>query len=93
MVFDELLEKKNIEEEMNKDLMVLKNKKKMMIKWKKKFMELVIQCFIRLELFLSGFYCEEWVEECLLDYIVEWWWGVNVEVVYVEVDVELNEEQ
>lgn len=42
MVFDELLEKKNIEEEMNKDLMVLKNKKKMMIKWKKKFMDLVI---------------------------------------------------
>ena len=62
MVSDEPLEKKNIEEEMNKDLLALKNKKKMMTKRKKKPMDLVAQRFTRLESSLSGFYCEEWAE-------------------------------
>lgn len=93
MVSDEPLEKKNIEEEMNKDLMALKNKKKMGAKRKFKPMDLVAQRFTRLESSLSGFYCEEWAEERLLDHIVERRWGVNAEAAYAEADAELNEEQ
>jgi len=93
MVSDEPLEKKNIEEEMNKDFMAFKNKKKMMAKRKFKPMDLVAQRFTRLESSLSGFYCEEWAEERLLDHIVERRWGVNAESAYAEADAELNEEQ
>lgn len=53
MVSDEPLEKNNIEEEMNKDFMALKNKKKMMAKRKKKPMDMVAQRFTRLESSLS----------------------------------------
>ena len=56
-------------------------------------MDLVAQRFTRLESSLSGFYCEEWAEERLLDHIVERRWGVNAEAAYAEADAELNEEQ
>lgn len=89
---DEPMEKKDIEEETNKELLALKNKK---LRAKRKFkpMDLVAQRFTRLETSLSGFYCEEWAEERLLDHIVERRWGVNTEAAYAQADAELHEEQ
>lgn len=40
--FEELMEKKDIEEEINKDLLVLNNKKKLRVKRKFKLMDLVV---------------------------------------------------
>lgn len=87
------MEKKDMEEDLSKDLMELKNNKKMKAKRKFKPMDLVAQRFTRLESSLSGFYCEEWAEERLLDHIVERRWGVNAESAYAEADAELHEEQ
>lgn len=91
---DEPLEKKaDIEEEVQKDLMAMKNKQKAKARRKFKPMDLVAQRFTRLESSLSGFYCEEWAEERLLDHIVERRWGVNPEAAYAVADAELSEEQ
>ena len=92
-VNDESAEKKNIEEEVQKDLMAMKKKQKMKARRKFKSMDLVAQRFTRLESSLSGFYCEEWAEERLLDHIVERRWGVNPEAAYAVADAELKEEQ
>ncbi|XP_068747461.1 polycystin-2-like [Montipora capricornis] len=92
-VNDESAEKKNIEEEVQKDLVAMKKKQKMKARRKFKAMDLVAQRFTRLESSLSGFYCEEWAEERLLDHIVERRWGVNREAAYAVADAELKEEQ
>ena len=90
---DDSTEKKNIEEEMQKDVMAMKNKQKMKARRKFKPMDMVAQRFTRLESSLSGFYCEEWAEERLLDHIVERRWGVNPEAAYAVADAELKQEQ
>ncbi|XP_015762233.1 PREDICTED: polycystic kidney disease protein 1-like 2 [Acropora digitifera] len=92
-VTDDSTEKKNIEEEMQKDVMAMKNKQKMKARRKFKPMDMVAQRFTRLESSLSGFYCEEWAEERLLDHIVERRWGVNPEAAYAVADAELKQEQ
>ncbi|PFX20690.1 Polycystic kidney disease and receptor for egg jelly-related protein [Stylophora pistillata] len=90
---EESMEKTDIEEETRKDLLALSNKKKLRARRKFKPMDLVAQRFTRLETSLSGFYCEEWAEERLLDHIVERRWGVNAEAAYAQADAELHEEQ
>ena len=92
-VTEETPDKTNIEEEVQKDLMEMKNKQKAKAKRKFKPMDLVAQRFTRLETSLSGLYCEEWAEERLLDHIVERRWGVNPEAAYAVADAELKEEQ
>lgn len=92
-VTDEPVEKKDIEEEVQKDLMAMKNKQKTKARRKFKPMDLVAQRFTSLESSLSGLYCEELAEERLLDHIVERKWGVNPEAAYAVADAELKEEQ
>ena len=86
-------EKKNMEKDIQSDIMTLKNQMKSKAKRKFKAMDLMAQRFTRLESSLSGFYCEEWAEEQLLDHIVERRWGVNTEAAYAVADAEFKEEQ